>query len=139
MINTRLIVSLLLLLVGCLTEARPAKAFMEKVGKESVDHALDQLKSMQDQLVSSVFDKANKTIDNLISQASTERKSALIQAGSELQYAIASLTAQFGSETKGTISRANAELQNDLAVLIASYRRKLVTAGIGKAAYRGGA
>lgn len=98
---------------------KTADAFMEKVGKESIDAAASRLQSMGDHLVQEIFDNGDKLIDEIFNKASNERKSTVAQIGSEFHYATNNLTAQFGSEVRGTISHASTELQNNLAVLLA--------------------
>lgn len=115
----RIVVAMVCCLALICTSLEPANAFMEKVGKETADGALEKLKAMGDHFVSEIFDNGNRLIDRLMNEASNERKSAVAQVGSEFHYAVESLTAKFGREVNGNISHASTELQNNLAVLLA--------------------
>jgi hypothetical protein len=115
----RLLLMVGFILIANYADLRPANAFMEKVGQDSINQALDRLQSMQNKLVQDIFDDGNKLIEKLINDASNERKSAIIQMGSEFHYAVTGLTNQFGSEIRKTASEASAELKNNLAVLLA--------------------
>jgi len=97
----------------------PANAAFEKVGKETIDQALDKLASMQDRLVKDIFDDANQFADKVINEASNERKAAVIQLSSEIRYLVNTLSDQFGTESRKTVSQVSDEVRRNIAVLLA--------------------
>src|SRR5947209_6387368 len=96
-----------------------ANAFMENVGKQSIETALDRLKGMQDKLVKDLLDDGNQLIDNMMRKVSDERKATVVQVGSEFKYVVDNLSAKYGSEMRGTIGAASTELRSNLAVIAA--------------------
>ena len=97
----------------------PSYAFMENVGKGTVDSALAQLNTMGDKFISEIIQGGHDIINDMANKASNERKGAVAQVGSEFDYAIDEMNDQFGSQMKGTVRQASDELKNNLAVILA--------------------
>ena len=94
-------------------------AFMERIGQDTVNSALDRLSGMQDKLVKDILSTGQMLINDMATKANAERKGTVAQVGSELGYAISQLTTQFGAQMNGTIGNASQELKDNLAVILA--------------------